>query len=103
MYAVIETGGKQYKVEPGQTLHVEKLDGDVGTNIEFDRVLLIANDGNVALGQPLVAGARVTAKILDHDRGERLIVYKFRPKKNYRRKNGHRQHETTVKITGITA
>jgi large subunit ribosomal protein L21 len=101
MYAVIETGGKQYRVEAGQLLTCEKLPGDAGDKVEFDRVLLLSDDEKVAVGRPLVDGARVTAEIVKQDKGEKLTVYKFRRRKNYRRKTGHRQKYTTVKINEV--
>jgi len=105
MYAVIETGGKQYRVEPGQTVVVEKLQGDEGAAIEFDRVLLVSSgDGaDVKIGQPVVNGARVTGKIVEHGLGDKLVVFKFRRRKNYVRKNGHRQQYTAVQIDQIVA
>jgi large subunit ribosomal protein L21 len=104
MYAVIETGGKQYRVEPGQTVVVEKLDGDKGASVEFDRVLLVSSgDGaEVKVGQPVLSGAKVTGEIVAHPLGEKLIVFKFRRRKNYVRRNGHRQQYTAVKIAAIT-
>lgn len=103
MYAVIETGGKQYRVEPGQTVVVEKLPGNEGDQIAFDRVLLVSSgDGaDVQVGQPLVSGVKVTGEIVEHGLGDKLIVFKFRRRKNYVRKNGHRQQYTAVKIAAI--
>jgi large subunit ribosomal protein L21 len=101
MYAVIQTGGKQYRAEPGQTLWVEKLAGNAGDTVSFDQVLLVANDGKVAVGKPTVAGAKVTASIVEQGLGEKLVVFKFRRRKNYVRKNGHRQELTAVKIDTI--
>ena len=103
MYAVIETGGKQYRVEPGQTVVVEKLPGDEGAAIEFDRVLLVGGEGDVKIGQPVLSGARVTGQIVEHGLGDKLVVFKFRRRKNYVRKNGHRQEYTAVKIDQIKA
>jgi large subunit ribosomal protein L21 len=102
MYAVIQTGGKQYRVQPGDTLYVEKLDGDVGQRVEFDQVLLLCG-ANPTIGNPQVAGARVTGEILGHGRDQKLTVYKFRRRKNYRRKNGHRQSYTAIKIKEVLA
>ncbi|MFT3923488.1 MAG: 50S ribosomal protein L21 [Myxococcales bacterium] len=102
MYAVIRTGGKQYRVSQGETLRVEKLPGDVGASITFDEVLMIGGD-KVNVGKPLVAGAKVSAQITAQDRAKKVIVFKMRRRKNYRRKNGHRQYFTEVKITGINA
>jgi large subunit ribosomal protein L21 len=105
MYAVIQTGGKQYRVEPGNTILVEKLAGDAGAKVVFDQVLLVSSGdgGNVTVGKPLVAGAKVTAEIVEQTRGEKLVVFKFRLRKNYVRKNGHRQDLTAVKIAAIEA
>jgi large subunit ribosomal protein L21 len=105
MYAVIQTGGKQYRVEPGKTLLVEKLEGDKGAQIVFDQVLLVSSGdgGSVTIGKPLVSGAKVTAEIVEQTRGDRLVVFKFRLRKNYVRRNGHRQDLTSVKIAAIQA
>ena len=102
MYAVIRTGGKQYRVSEGDTLRIEKLAGDVGAAIKFDEVLLVGGD-KVTVGKPLVKGASVGAQIVAQERAKKVIVFKMRRRKNYRRKNGHRQQYTEVKITGITA
>ncbi len=102
MYAVIRTGGKQYRVSQGETLRVEKLPGDVGASITFDQVLMVGGD-KVTVGKPLVSGAKVSAQITAQDRAKKIIVFKMRRRKNYRRKNGHRQSYTEVKITGINA
>jgi|SRR5271165_6727934 len=101
MYAVIRTGGKQYRVSEGQLLRVEKLPGGAGDKITFGEVLLVGGDAP-KVGQPLVKGASVAAEITAQDRGKKLVVFKFRRRKNYRRKNGHRQPYTELKITGIT-
>ena len=98
MYAVIETGGKQYRVEPGQTLVVEKLNGSAGDAVEFDRVLLVSTADAVAVGRPLIEGAKVTGEIVDQVQGPKLTVFKFRRRKDYRRRTGHRQDLTAVKI-----
>ena len=104
MYAVIQTGGKQYRAEPGQTLWVEKLPGNAGDSITFDQVLLVAaDDKDVAIGTPVVAGAKVTAQIVEQGLGEKLVVFKFRRRKNYVRRNGHRQNLTVVKVGEIKA
>jgi large subunit ribosomal protein L21 len=103
MYAVIKTGGKQYRVEPNTVLRVEKLEGDKGKTVEFGEVLLIADGENVKIGAPMVQGAKVTGEILGQEKGEKLIVFKFRRRKAYRRKNGHRQNYTAIKITNISA
>ncbi len=102
MYAVIQTGGKQYRAEPGQTLWVEKLPGNAGDQVTFDQVLLVAaDDKDVAVGMPIVAGAKVTAQIVEQGLGEKLVVFKFRRRKNYVRRNGHRQELTAIKIESI--
>ncbi len=102
MYAVIKTGGKQYRVSQGDTLRVEKLPGDVGAKVEFDEVLLVGGE-KVVVGKPTVAGAKVVASIVAQDRAKKIIVFKMRRRKNYRRKNGHRQPYTELKITAVTA
>jgi large subunit ribosomal protein L21 len=103
MYAVIQTGGKQYRVEPGKTVVVEKLAGDKGAQVVFDQVLLVSSGdgGNVNVGKPLVTGAKVTGQIVEQGRGDKLVVFKFRRRKNYVRRNGHRQDYTAVKIAEI--
>jgi large subunit ribosomal protein L21 len=105
MYAVIQTGGKQYRVEPGSTVVVEKLAGEKGAQVVFDQVLLVStgDGGNVQIGKPMVAGAKVTGEIVEQGRGDKLVVFKFRRRKNYVRKNGHRQAYTAVKIAAINA
>ena len=102
MYAVIKTGGKQYKVAQGDKLRIEKLPGNVGDTITFDQILLVGGDA-IKVGLPLVAGAKVEAKVIAQDRAKKIIVFKFRRRKNYRRKNGHRQPYTALEITGIKA
>ena len=102
MYAVIKTGGKQYKVAQGDKLRVEKLLAGVGETVTFDQVLLIGGD-SIKIGAPLVSGAKVEAKVIAQDREKKIIVFKFRRRKNYRRKNGHRQPFTALEITGIVA
>ena len=102
MYAVIKTGGKQYKVAEGQHLCVEKLPGNAGDKVTLDQVLFVGGDAP-KIGQPLIAGAKVATKIVDQGRGKKIVVFKFRRRKNYRRKTGHRQPYTELKITGITA
>jgi large subunit ribosomal protein L21 len=100
MYAVIKTGGKQYRVSEGDRLRVEKLPGDAGSSITFDEVLMIGGE-KVAIGKPTVAGAKVTAKIVTQDRAKKVVIFKFRRRKNYRRKRGHRQPFTEIQITGV--
>jgi large subunit ribosomal protein L21 len=102
MYAVIKTGGKQYKVAQGDRLRVEKLAANVGETVTFDQVLLVGGEA-LKIGAPLVAGAKVEAKVVAQDREKKIIVFKFRRRKNYRRKNGHRQPFTALEITGIKA
>jgi len=105
MYAVIQTGGKQYRAEPGQTIVVEKLAGEKGAQVVFDQVLLVSSGdgGNVTIGKPTVANAKVTGEIVEQGRGEKLVVFKFRRRKNYVRRNGHRQDYTAVKIAAINS
>lgn len=101
MYAVIETGGKQYRVQPGETVVVETLPGESGDVIEFGRVLLISDEDSVAVGRPVIEGARVTGEIVEQGLGDKLIVYKFKRRKNQRKKTGHRQQYTAVKISQV--
>lgn len=101
MYAVIETGGKQYRVAPGDTLEVERLETEAGQPFTFDRVLLVANDGKVSVGTPTVTSAKVTADVTEHLRGEKKIAFKMKRRKGYHRTVGHRQELTRVKITEI--
>ncbi len=103
MYAVVKTGGKQYRVETGQTIRVEKLEGDPGKKVEIADVLLVADGENVAIGRPLVAGARVRAEIVKQGKERRLVIFNYRRRKRYRRKQGHRQPFTALKITAIEA
>ncbi|MBI4951964.1 MAG: 50S ribosomal protein L21 [Myxococcales bacterium] len=100
MYAVIKTGGKQYKVKAGDTLRVERLGAEKGASVSFDEVLLVGGE-TPRIGTPLVAGASVSAEVLGEERGDKVIVFKARRRKNSRRKAGHRQTYTAVKITGI--
>lgn len=100
MYAVIKTGGKQYRVTEGQKLRVERLPGNPGDALNFDQVLMVGGDATT-IGQPLVGGASVSAEIVGQDRGKKIIVFKLKRRKNYRRKQGHRQPYTELKITGI--
>lgn len=100
--AVIRTGGKQYRVEPGTVLRVEKLDADVGSTIDLDDVLLVGKGDAVKIGTPVVSGAKVKAEVTAQAKAKKVIVYKFRRRKQYRRKRGHRQHYTELKITEIS-
>ncbi len=101
--AIIKTGGKQYRVAVGDKLRIEKLSGEVGGNVDFSEVLFLGTGADAKVGTPLVEGAKVSGTITHHGRGKKLIVYKFSRRKNYRRKNGHRQSYTEVEITGISA
>ncbi|MEW5755162.1 MAG: 50S ribosomal protein L21 [Pseudomonadota bacterium] len=103
MYAVIKTGGKQYKVEEGQSLKVEKLPAEVGGTVVFDEVLMVANGDDIKVGAPRLKGGKVTATVTNHGRGEKVLIVKFRRRKHYRKQAGHRQDYTEVKITGISA
>ncbi|MCZ7585100.1 MAG: 50S ribosomal protein L21 [Deltaproteobacteria bacterium] len=101
MYAVIETGGQQYKVKEGDTLKVERLDGDVGSKLTFDKILVIGDEGDTKLGRPYVDGARVESEIVAQDRHRKVIVFKYRRRKGYQKKQGHRQPFTKVRITKV--
>ncbi len=101
MYAIIRTGGKQFRVEPGATLRIPSLAAEAGDTVTFDEVLLGANDGDFKIGAPLVGGAAVTAEVVGHGKGEKIIVFKFKRRKNYRRKLGHRQKYTEVRVSEI--
>ncbi|MBX3731010.1 MAG: 50S ribosomal protein L21 [Verrucomicrobiae bacterium] len=103
MYAVLETGGKQYRVAAGDTLKIERLAVDAGQTFTFDRVLLVNNEGQVAVGSPTVPGATVAADVVEHIRGEKKVIFKMKRRKGYHKKQGHRQELTVVRITGITA
>ncbi|MBA3979668.1 MAG: 50S ribosomal protein L21 [Alcanivorax sp.] len=102
MYAVIKTGGKQYRVEEGDVLRIEKLEIGTGESVEFDQVLLVADGDKVTVGQPLVDGAKVTAEVVEQGRHKKIRIVKFRRRKHYRKQQGHRQWFTEVKITGIS-
>ncbi|MEX2546539.1 MAG: 50S ribosomal protein L21, partial [Chloroflexota bacterium] len=101
MYAVIETGGKQYRVELGSELAIERLEGAPGETIRFERVLLIADGDAAQIGTPVVADALVTGEVLRQDRGEKVIVFKYRPKARHRAKKGHRQEQTVIRVADI--
>jgi large subunit ribosomal protein L21 len=101
MLAVIKTGGKQYKVAPGQKIKIEKLDVAEGEVVTFDEVLLVGDDKILDIGTPLIEGAKVVGKVTKQDKGEKLIIFKYKPKKRYKVKKGHRQFFTEVEITDI--
>lgn len=103
MYAVVETGGKQYKVQVGQTIEVDKLPFAVGEKVSLDKVLLVATDKGVKVGNPNVAGAKVEATVTLHDAYRKILVFKYRAKKRYRRRSGHRQEFTRLRIDRIVA
>jgi large subunit ribosomal protein L21 len=103
MYAVIKTGGKQYKVAAGDKLKVESIPAEVGAEITLDQVLMVANGEDVKMGQPLLSGASVKATVVGHGRGEKIKVYKMRRRKHYRKTQGHRQNYTEIQISGINA
>ncbi|MFC4167359.1 50S ribosomal protein L21 [Teichococcus aestuarii] len=102
-YAVIRTGGKQYRVTPDAVLIVEKLEAEPGQTITFQDVLAISGEAGLTIGAPIVAGASVTATVVEHKRGDKVIIFKKRRRQNSRRKNGHRQHQTVLRIAGIAA
>ncbi len=101
MYAVIKTGGKQYRVQKDDIIEVELLDAEVGASVTLDEVLLVGSEGKAKIGAPTVAGASVKADVLNQKKGDKIIVFKKKRRQNYRRKNGHRQHITVLKITDI--
>ncbi|QSA97351.1 50S ribosomal protein L21 [Methylococcus sp. EFPC2] len=102
MYAVIQTGGKQYRVKQGETLKVETLNAEAGQQVEFDQVLLIQSDSGITVGKPYVEGGKVTATVKSHGRHKKVHIIKFRRRKHYMRRAGHRQNYTEVQITGIS-
>lgn len=103
MYAVLETGGKQYKVTAGQIVDVERLEASVGDTLELDRVLMVADGDDIKIGQPTLADASVSATVVEHGKGKKVIVFKYRAKQRYRRKVGHRQEYTRLRIDDIQA
>jgi len=103
MYAVIKAGGKQYRVSAGEKLKIEQIAADVGQEIELDQVLLVADGDALKMGAPLVAGARVKARVLKHGRGKKVRIFKLNRRKHYRRSQGHRQNYTEIEILGIAA
>ncbi|MGB4337240.1 MAG: 50S ribosomal protein L21 [Bacillota bacterium] len=101
MYAIVETGGKQYRVAPGQVVRVEKLNAEVGQTVTFDKVLLIVGEDGVIVGKPAIEGASVQASVLGHDKAKKIVVFKYKPKKRIRTKTGHRQPFTSVRVDSI--
>ena len=101
MYAILETGGKQYKVQPGDVIEVERLAGEVGSRVELGKVLLTVGDDGPSFGAPALDGARVMAEVVEQGKGDKVIVFKYKNKVRYRRKNGHRQTITRLRITDI--
>ena len=101
MYAIIETGGKQYKVQEGDVVFIEKLVAEEGSEVSFDKVLAVSSEGSLNLGSPLVNDASVNAKVLNHGKEKKMIIFKYKPKKGYRKKQGHRQPYTKVLIEKI--
>lgn len=103
MYAIIAAGGKQYKVAKDDVLQIEKLEAEIGTTVEFDQVLMVANGEDIKIGAPYLSGAKVIGEVMDQDRGEKITIIKFRRRKHYMRKQGHRQYYTEIKISSIQA
>ena len=103
MYAVIEACGRQYKVQEGDVVFFEKLDSEEGKTVSFDKVVLVSDEGKVQVGNPYVSGAKVEGKVVAHGRGKKIVVFKYKPKKNERKTQGHRQEYTKVEITAVTA
>jgi large subunit ribosomal protein L21 len=101
MYAIIQTGGKQYRVSEGDVLSIEKLTAAEGEEVVFDQVLTVVSDGDIKIGKPVVEGAKVTAKVVEHGKGEKILVFKYKAKSNYRKRQGHRQPYTKVEISKI--
>ena len=101
-YAVVQSGGKQYRVAEGDTIRVESIDEYDGGQVEIGDVRMISHDGEVVLGSPTVEGASVTAEVVGHGKGRKVVVFKYKPKVRYRRRTGHRQHYTDLKVTGIS-
>jgi len=101
MYAVVNTGGKQYKVQKGETLRIEKIPGEVGSQVTFDQVLMVADGEDVRVGRPLLEKAAVMGSIIEQDKSKKIIVFKYKRRKRYRRKQGHRQPYTAIRIDGI--
>ncbi|MFN5629464.1 MAG: 50S ribosomal protein L21 [Bacteroidota bacterium] len=103
MYAIVEIAGQQFKVQKDQQLFVHRLEADVNTSLEFDRVLLVDKGGKVSIGAPVISGAKVSAKVIDHLKGDKVIVFKKKRRKGYQKSNGHRQQFTKIQIENIKA
>lgn len=103
MYAIVEIAGQQFKVEKDQKLYVHRLDAERGSVVEFDKVLLVDNDGKVVVGSPVVEGAKVTAEVVSHVKADKVIIFHKKRRKGYRKKNGHRQCMTELKINNVVA
>jgi large subunit ribosomal protein L21 len=103
MYAIIQTGGKQYKVQEGDVLYVEKLNAEIDSNVEITEVIAVSKDGSLVVGSPVVEGAKVVAKVVKQGKAKKVIVFKYKPKKDSRKKNGHRQPYTKLQIEKIEA
>jgi large subunit ribosomal protein L21 len=101
MYAIVEIAGQQFKVQKDQKVYVHRMDAETGSKVTFENVLLIENEGNITLGAPAINGASVTVEVLDHVKGDKVIIFKKKRRKGYAKKNGHRQQFTSVKITEI--
>ena len=103
MYAIVEIAGQQFKVQKDQKIFVHRLDAEAGAKVEFDKVLLVDNGGKITLGAPAIEGALVTAKVTEHVKGDKVIIFRKKRRKGYRKKNGHRQSFTAIQISGIKA
>jgi large subunit ribosomal protein L21 len=103
MYAIVEIAGQQFKVQKDQKIFVHRLDAEAGQTLTFDRVLLVDNDGQITLGAPAIQGASISAEVIEHLKGDKVIIFKKKRRKGYRKKNGHRQSFTAIKIAGINA
>ena len=101
MYAIIQTGGKQYRVSEGDVVSIEKLTAAEGEEVVFDQVLTVVADGDVKIGKPVLEGAKVTAKVVEHGKGEKILVFKYKAKSNYRKRQGHRQPYTKIEIKSV--
>lgn len=103
MYAIIKTGGKQYRVQEGDVIYVERLDGGAEEQVEFNEILAVSDEGKMTVGTPVVEGAKVIGKVVEQGKGKKIIIFKYKPKKDYRKKQGHRQPYTKVMIEKIEA